>query len=161
MEKFNLVYIMVYYYLLKEINQNLSQKVIGTHKGLAKIGDELVNFVYSVAKSVYLTKNSANNKAILTSKKVGKNILANALKAADMKSFAKNRADAHDLADSVEAIIGYAWLSKKMQIEELINFLANNFEGNLYDRNEEIKQAQEVFVKLLIHIKPYLPENEL
>lgn len=152
---------MVYDYLLKEINQNLSQKVIGTHKGLAKIGDELVNFVYSVAKSVYLTKNSTNNKVILTSKKVGKNVLANALKAADMKSFAKNRADAHDLADSVEAIIGYVWLSKKMQIEELINFLANNFEGNLYDRNEEIKQAQKVFVKLLIHIKPFLPENEL
>ncbi|TFG16772.1 MAG: hypothetical protein EU531_05295, partial [Promethearchaeota archaeon] len=63
--------------------------------------------------------------------------------------------------DSVEAIIGYVWLSKKMQIEELINFLANNFEGNLYDRNEEIKQAQKVFVKLLIHIKPFLPENEL
>ncbi|TFG14575.1 MAG: hypothetical protein EU531_08990, partial [Promethearchaeota archaeon] len=138
---------MVYDYLLKEINQNLSQKVIGTHKGLAKIGDELVNFVYSVAKSVYLTKNSTNNKVILTSKKVGKNVLANALKAADMKSLAKNRADAHDLADSVEAIIGYVWLSKKMQIEELINFLANNFEGNLYDRNEEIKQAQKVFVK--------------
>jgi len=152
---------MVYDYLLKEINQHLSQKAIGTSKGLAKIGDELVNFVYSVAKSVYLTKNSSNNKPILTSKKVGKKILAAALKEANMKQFARNRADAHDLADTVEAIIGYIWLSKKMQIDELIDFLVENFNGDLNDRNEEVKQAQAVFAKLLNHIKPFLPEKEL
>ena len=152
---------MVYDYLLKDINQHLSQKVIGTHKGLAKIGDELVNFVYSVAKSIYLTKSDSNNKVVLTSRKVGKKILAAALKEADMKQFAKNRADAHDLADTVEAIIGYIWLSKKMQIEELIDFLVDNFNGNLSDRNEEIKQAQQVFAKLLDHVKPFLPENKL
>ena len=152
---------MVYDYLLKDINQHLSQKVIGTHKGLAKIGDELVNFVYSVAKSIYLTKSDSNNKVVLTSRKVGKKILAAAIKEADMKQFAKNRADAHDLADTVEAIIGYIWLSKKMQIEELIDFLVDNFNGNLSDRNEEIKQARQVFAKLLDHVKPFLPENKL
>ena len=152
---------MVYDYLLAEINKHLSQKVIGTHKGLAKIGDELVNFVYSVAKSIYLTKNNPNRKIILTSRKVGKKILANALKEAKMKQFAKNRADAHDLADTVEAIIAYVWLSKKMQIEELIDFLVDNFAGNLSNRNEEILQAQVTFVKLLNHVKIFLPENEL
>jgi dsRNA-specific ribonuclease len=152
---------MVYDYLLKDINQNLSQKIIGTNKGLAKIGDELVNFTYSVAKSIYLTKHSANSKVILTSKKVGKIILANALKEANMKQFAKNRADAHDLADTVEAIMGYIWLSKKMDIEEIINFLASSLEGDLNNRNEEIKQAEIAFAKLLNHIKPYLPEKEL
>jgi len=152
---------MVYDYLLKDITQDLSQKAIGTNKGLAKIGDELVNFVYSVAKSIYLTKSNSHNRAVLTSKKVGKKILATALKDANLKQFAKNRADAHDLADTVEAIIGYVWLSNQMQLEELIDFLVDNFSGNLNDRNEEIKQAQEVFAKLLIHVKPFLPENEL
>ena len=152
---------MVYDFLLKDINQHLSQKVIGTHKGLAKIGDELVNFVYSVAKSIYLTKSDSSNKVVLTSKKVDKKILATALKEANMKQFAKNRADAHDLADTVEAIIGYVWLSKKMQIKELIDFLVDNFAGNLHNRNEEIKQAQYVFAKLLNHVKPFLPENNL
>ncbi len=152
---------MVYDYLLKEINKHLSQKVIGTHKGLAKIGDELVNFVYSVAKSIYLTKNNTHRSIILTSRKVGKKILAYALKEANMKQFAKNRADAHDLADTVEAIIAYVWLSKKMQIEEFIDFLVDNFAGNLSERNEEIVQAQVAFVKLLNHVKPFLPENEL
>jgi dsRNA-specific ribonuclease len=152
---------MVYDYLLKEINKHLSQKVIGTHKGLAKIGDELVNFVYSVAKSIYLTKHNTHRSIILTSRKVGKKILANALKEANMKPFAKNRADAHDLADTVEAIIAYVWLSKKMQIEEFIDFLVDNFAGDLNDRNEEIVQAQIAFLKLLNHVKPFLPENEL
>ncbi len=152
---------MVYNYLLEEINKHLSQKVIGTDKGLAKIGDELVNFVYSVAKSIYLTKNNANKKIILTSRKVGKKILANALKDAKMKQFAKNRADAHDLADTVEAIMAYIWLSKKMQIKEFIDFLVDNFDGNLSIRNEEIVQAQIAFEKLLNHVKPFLPENEL
>lgn len=152
---------MVYDYLLKEINKHLSQKVIGTHKGLAKIGDELVNFVYSVAKSIYLTKNNTHRSIILTSRKVGKKILAYALKEANMKQFAKNRADAHDLADTVEAIIAYVWLSNKMQIEEFIDFLVDNFAGNLSERNEEIVQAQVAFVKLLNHVKPFLPENEL
>lgn len=152
---------MVYDYLLDEINQHLSQKAIGTHKGLAQIGDELVNFVYSVAKSIYLTKNSSKNNIVLTSKKVGKKILATALKEAKLKQFAKNRADAHDLADTVEAIIGYIWLSKKMQVEELIDFLVDHFEGDLNDRNEEINQAQKAFEQLLNHVKPFLPENEL
>lgn len=152
---------MVYDYLLKEINQHLSQKAIGTNKGLAKIGDELVNFVYSVAKSIYLTKSNTNSKVVLTSKKVGKNILAVSLKEANMKDYAKNRADAHDLADTVEAIIGYVWLSKKMQVSELIDFLAENFRGNLNNHNEEIKQAQMVFAKLLNHVKPFLPKNKL
>ena len=61
---------MVYDYLLDEINQHLSQKAIGTNKGLAQIGDELVNFVYSVAKSIYLTKNNAKNN--VTNKYVNK-----------------------------------------------------------------------------------------
>ena len=152
---------MVYDYLLKDINQHLSQKVIGTNKGLAKIGDELVNFVYSVAKSIYLTKSNSSNRVILTSKKVGKKILATSLKEANMKDYARNRADAHDLADTVEAIIGYVWLSKKMQVSELIDFLVENFTGNLNNRNEEIEQAQKVFAKLLNHVKPFLPENKL
>jgi hypothetical protein len=152
---------MVYDFLLKEINQHLSQKFIGTNKGLAKIGDELVNFVYSVAKSIYLTKSNLKGRTILTSRKVGKKILANALKEADMKQFAKNRADAHDLADTVEAIFGYIWLSKKMQIQEMINFLANKFEGDLNERTTEMDQAQIAFKELLNHVKPFLPENEL
>ncbi len=91
--------------VIKDLNLNLTQKSIGTDKGLAKIGDGVVNLSYSVAKSMYLTRNNKNNKIIRTGKKVSKIILAEALKDANMKSFSRNRANAHDLADTVEAII--------------------------------------------------------
>ena len=108
------------------MNLNLTQKSIGTDKGLAKIGDGIVNLTYSVAKSMYLTRNNKNNKIIRTGKKVSKKILAEALKDANMKNFSKNRADAHDLADTVEAIIAYIWFSEKMAIKEIINFLGKS-----------------------------------
>ena len=131
---------MDYKFLISDLNLNKSQKIIGTDKGLAKIGDGIVNVAYSVAKSIFLTKNSPNDNNIRTGKKVGKVILEKALKNANMKSFAKTRANAHDLADTVESIIAYVWLSNKMTIKEIIEFLVDNLSGNLYDRNEEIEK---------------------
>ena len=109
---------MSYNFLVKDLNNNLTQKSIGTDKGLAKIGDGIVNLTYSVAKSIVLTRNSKNNKIIRTGVKVSKTILANSLKEADMKKFSKSRADAHDLADTVEALIAYIWIIKKILSHE-------------------------------------------
>ena len=150
---------MAYNFLLKDLNLNLTQKSIGTDKGLAKIGDGVVNLTYSVAKSMYLTRNNKNNKIIRTGKKVRKTILAEALKDANMKNFSRNRANAHDLADTVEAIIAYIWFSEKMAMEEMINLLADSLTGDLYIRHIEIESAKIAFTKLLNHIKKYLPEN--
>ncbi len=146
-------------FLLKDLNNNLTQKSIGTDKGLAKIGDSIVNLTYSVAKSIVLTRNSKTIKSIRTGMKVSKTILANALKKADMKKFSKSRADAHDIADTVEALIAYVWFIKKMTIEDIINFLVDSLDENLTVRSEEIKNATAAFTNLLIHIKKYLPEN--
>jgi hypothetical protein len=148
---------MPYEFLLEDINQKLTEKAIGTDKGLAKIGDSIVNFTYSVAKSVYLTKNNQNNRIVRTGLKVSKRILAEALKDANMKSFAKNRADSHDLADTVEAVIAYIWLSKKMSTKEIIEFLLNNLSGDLNNRSQEIDSARLAFTNLLKYIKNYLP----
>jgi len=150
---------MSYDFLLKDLNNNLTQKSIGTDKGLAKIGDGIVNLTYSVAKSIVLTRNNKNNNSIRTGIKVSKIILANALKEADMKRFAKSRADAHDLADTVEALIAYIWFIKKMTIEDIINFLVSSLNGNLTVRREEIQNATIAFRNLLIEMKKYLPES--
>ena len=109
---------MSYKFLISDLN---SQKRIGTDKGLAKIGDGIVNLTYSIAKSIYLTENRVN--ILRTGLKVSKTILSNALKNADMKKFAKNRADAHDLANTVEAIVAYVFLNNKMTLNEIIDFL--------------------------------------
>ncbi|MBY9012412.1 MAG: hypothetical protein KGD70_08555 [Candidatus Lokiarchaeota archaeon] len=146
-------------FLLKDLNNNLTQKSIGTDRGLAKIGDSIVNLTYSIAKSIVLTRNSKNNKSIRTGLKVSKTILANALKEADMKPFSRSRADAHDLADTVEALIAYIWFTKKMSMEDIINFLVDSLNSNLTVRNEEIRNATIAFRKLLIEIKKYLPES--
>ncbi|MCK4383077.1 MAG: hypothetical protein KAW66_07285 [Candidatus Lokiarchaeota archaeon] len=146
-------------FLLKDLNNNLTQKSIGTDKGLAKIGDSIVNLTYSVAKSIVLTRNSKTNKIIRTGMKVSKTILANALKKANMKKFSKSRADAHDLADTVEALIAYIWFIEKMTIEDIINILVDSLKENLIVRSEEIKNATVAFTNLLIHIKKYLPES--
>ncbi len=150
---------MDYEFLISDLNNNLSQKAIGTDKGLAKIGDGIVNLAYSVAKSIFLTKNNQNDKIIRTGKKVSKNILDTALKNANMKSFARTRADAHDLADTVEALIAYVWFINKMTIKDIIDFLVDNLSGNLYNRNEEIKNATVAFTNLLNHIKKFLPDK--
>jgi len=150
---------MDYEFLISDLNLNKSQKIIGTDKGLAKIGDSIVNLAYSVAKSIFLTKNNLNEKIIRTGKKVSKTVLETALKKANMKSFAKTRADAHDLADTVEALVAYVWLSNKMSLKELANFLADNLSGDLYNRNEEIKNATIAFTNLLNYIKEFLPEK--
>jgi len=150
---------MDYEFLIRDLDLNKSQKAIGTDKGLAKLGDGIVNLTYSIAKSIYLTKNSPNNKILRTGVKVSKTILATALKNANMKNFAKTRADAHDLADTAEALVAYVWLSKKISLDEIINYLWKNLTGDLNIRNEEIKSATEAFTNLLNHIKELLPKK--
>ena len=150
---------MDYEFLIRDLDLNKSQKAIGTDKGLAKLGDGIVNLTYSIAKSIYLTKNSPNNKILRTGVKVSKTILATALKNANMKNFAKTRADAHDFADTAEALVAYLWLSKKISLDEIINYLWKNLTGDLNIRNEEIKSATEAFTNLLNHIKELLPKK--
>ena len=71
---------MAYKFLISDITQINSQKSIGTDKGLAKIGDGIVNLAYSVAKSIYLTKKNSN-RVLRTGLKVSKKIL-NVIKSA-------------------------------------------------------------------------------
>ena len=145
---------MSYKFLISDLN---SQKRIGTDKGLAKIGDGIVNLAYSIAKSIYLTENSSN--ILRTGIKVNKTILSNALKNADMKNFAKNRADAHDLANTVEAIVAYVLLNDKMTLSDIIDFLKDNLSGDIQSRTLEIKNATVAFTNLLNYTKKFLPED--
>ena len=150
---------MTFHFLLDDLNKNLSQKNIGTDKGLAKLGDSIVNLTYSMAKSIYLTRNNPRNRVIRTGNKVSKKILAEALKNADLKPFAKNRGDAHDMADTVEAIVAYVWLSNKMSIDDIIEILWTSFSGDFIIRNQEIETARQAFTTLLNTTKKFLPEH--
>jgi dsRNA-specific ribonuclease len=150
---------MAYDFLVKDLKLHLSQKSIGTDKGLAKIGDAIVNLVYSVAKSIYMTKTTNTKVVIRTGTKVSKTILADALRHSDMKGFSKSRADAHDLADTVEAIIAFVWLNNDITIHQMIDLLVASLHVNLNNRKEEIANAKEAFTELLNNIKQYLPRS--
>jgi hypothetical protein len=147
----------MYDFLLKDLKKDFTQKKIGTDKGLAKIGDGVVNLSYSLAKSIYLTQNSKNNNIVRTGVKVSKNILAEALKLANMKEFAKSRADAHDMADTVESLVAFVYLNNSMSINDITNHLLKELSGNLLNRQEEIESARKAFTGLLNEMKKYLP----
>jgi hypothetical protein len=136
-------------------------KSIGTDKGLAKIGDGVVNLTYSVAKSIFLThfKNSQEN-PIREGKKVDKFILSNALKNAEMRKYAKTRPDSHDLANTYESLIAYVWLSGAITINEIIQILENQFEDDISNYKLEKNNAIKAFTILLNHIKQYIPKIE-
>lgn len=150
---------MDYHFLIENIPY--TQKAIGTDKGLAKIGDGIVNLAYSVAKSIYLTKKDTTDNITRTGDKVSKKVLAKALKDANMKDFAKNRANSHDMANTVEAIIAYLWLNDKISIHKLIYLLITNLSGNITHRIKEVDNAAYAFTQVLLSVKQNLPEKEL
>jgi 23S rRNA maturation mini-RNase III len=89
-------------------------------KGLAKIGDGLVNFCYSLAKSAVLGE--------ATGEKVRDSVLAHAIRATPVYSQIGRRTDVGDAADAFEAIMAYLWLTKTISIEEIVNLLVQNLE---------------------------------
>jgi len=134
--------------LQKIIRNKKSMKEIGIDKDLAKFGDTVTNFIYSLAKSIVLGK--------LDQRKVSRTILSTALKQSEMKIYAKTRSDAHGLADTAEALIGYMYCigwSLELLAEILIETLKNY---DLNDFNVEKLGAIEAFTYLLLKIKEHL-----
>ncbi|MBD3351802.1 MAG: hypothetical protein GF364_09985 [Candidatus Lokiarchaeota archaeon] len=95
------------------LNNILSVDTAAKNKGLAKLGDEIINMVFSVAYTYYTNKP--------TGIKVSATVLSTAMKEADLRQYAKNRAKSHDIADSAEAIIAYSYLKQLCTINEMIN----------------------------------------
>jgi len=88
-------------------------KTAARHKGLAKLGDEIVNMCYSVAFSLF--------KGAPTGDKVSAIVLSEALKQNSMRDLARSRAEQHDIADAAEALIAYAYLLGKLNVDDMIN----------------------------------------
>ena len=87
-------------------------EIAAKNKGLAKLGDEIVNMGFSLGESLFTSK--------LTGEKVNATILHEAMKASGLRYLAKTRANAHSIADSAEAVIAYAFLQGKVTIDQLV-----------------------------------------
>ncbi|MHA1836172.1 MAG: ribonuclease III family protein, partial [Candidatus Odinarchaeia archaeon] len=113
---------------------------VAKDKGLAKIGDSLVNLTFSLAKSIKLNK--------ITGKKVPGRILSKALRESPLRLFAGKHNDAHSLADAVEAMIAFLWLKGKISITEIVNILSENMDEN-HQKNDSESNSINAFKKLL------------
>jgi len=88
-----------------------------TDKGLAQFGDSLLNFAYSIA----VTRTTGKPRGF----KVQDKILAEAAIKAGLRKLLPRRVNRGEVANSVEAILGYAWLGKLVTLDEVVNSLSD------------------------------------
>ncbi|NVM01617.1 MAG: hypothetical protein HWN67_04745 [Candidatus Helarchaeota archaeon] len=118
-------------------------------KKLAQFGDNFINFIYSLAKSLVLKSPEGW--------KVSANVLAQALRESDLRKYAPKRASSHDIGDFAEALTAYTWLSKKITLEEATEILSKNLEGGIFaDIKKEERTAIIAFTELFRKIKEKL-----
>ncbi|GAB4309288.1 MAG: hypothetical protein Kow0069_08370 [Promethearchaeota archaeon] len=101
---------------------------VARDKGLAKIGDCFVNLTFSLALSL--------STGTRTGEKVPKKVLAQAVRATNLRRYAPPRADAHALADAAEAILAYAWLAELVTLKEAVDELAAPLSSALKEHPE-------------------------
>ena len=118
--------------------EHKSIDAIMNDKGLAKIGDGLVNFCYSLAKSAVLGE--------ATGEKVRDSVLARAIRANPVYLQIGRRTDIGGAADAFEAIMAYLWMSNKLSIEEFVDILIQHLEiDSKTSRKKENTSAANAF----------------
>jgi ribonuclease III-like protein len=83
-----------------------------TDKGLAQFGDALLNFAFSLA----LTETTGHPRGT----KVSDRTLAEAAVKAGLRKYLPRRIGRGDVANSLEALLGYVWLKKLLTLNEIL-----------------------------------------
>ena len=119
-------------------------------KGLAKVGDGLVNFCYSLAKSLVLGE--------ATGEKVRDSVLARAIRATSVYHHMNRRTDAGRAGDAYEAIMAYLWMTEKISISDMVDSLSESLDINsTTSRKKEGEIAAVAFQKFLESNIEHLP----
>jgi hypothetical protein len=84
-------------------------------KGLAQLGDSLVNFAYSVS----LTEKNGRPVGTMVSDKT----LAEAAVKAGLRESLPRRVGRGDVANSLEALVGFVWLERLVSLDEILECL--------------------------------------
>jgi hypothetical protein len=87
-------------------------------KDLASLGDSYVNFVYSLAMS---RKHSRPMGA-----KVNNQILADAVESSGLRKLLPHRVDRHERGNAAEALLVFAWLEDKQEMDDCVKVLSQN-----------------------------------
>jgi hypothetical protein len=97
------------------VQQNLSLSKVLTDTGLAQFGDALLNFAYSLT----LTLATGHPRGI----KVPDKILAEAAVKAGLRKHLPRRVGRGEVANSLEALLGFVWLNKLITLDEIVSCL--------------------------------------
>lgn len=107
---------MVTFPMWESFVQHETVEEIMNDKGLAKVGDGIVNLCYSLAKSRVLGH--------ATGEKVRDSVLARAIRATDVYKHISRRTDSGKAADAYEAIIAYLWMKGSITIQGATDAIA-------------------------------------
>ncbi|MFX1578953.1 MAG: ribonuclease III family protein [Promethearchaeota archaeon] len=122
--------------------QHESAEEIMNDKGLAKVGDGIVNLCYSLAKSSVL--------GFATGEKVRDSVLARAIRATKVYRHISHRTDTGKAADAYEAIIAYLWMKKKITIQSMVDALVQTLKiDSMTSRKKEGEIAAQSFQRFL------------
>jgi hypothetical protein len=134
------------------LKEHPNTKAIMRNKGLAKLGDNLVNLCYSLAKSEVLRGP--------TGEKVRDSVLARAIRDTPVYTHIGRRTDSGAAADAYEAIMAYLWLTGSLTIESIVSSLVKelNIESET-NRQQEGEIASCAFQKLLLDVMSLLPDQ--
>ncbi len=119
-----------------------------TDRGLAKLGDSLINFVFSLALSDYLDRPTGD--------RVPNASLAMALELAGLREIIPPRTDKHGKGDIAEALFAYAWLEGKITIEEVVSILRENLTDDVTHFSRKKEAVGRAFVEVYRVIKERL-----
>ena len=134
------------------LKEHPDTKAIMRNKGLAKLGDSLVNLCYSLAKSEVLMGP--------TGEKVRDSVLARAIRDTPVYTHIGRRTDSGAAADAYEAIIAYLWLTGNLTIEFMVSSLVRELDiDSDTNRKQEGEIASEAFRKLLLDVMTRLPHH--
>ncbi|MFX1250382.1 MAG: ribonuclease III family protein [Promethearchaeota archaeon] len=113
------------------------------HKSSAKLGDSLVNFIFSVSKTLATGR--------LTGTKVSDQILAEAYRLSVLAKYLQLKGKKSIVADQIEALFLFAWVNNYLSLEESIKILRSELEqaDDILHPNKEKKYGILAFRQLL------------
>jgi hypothetical protein len=109
---------------------------------LAKLGDSIVNLLYSLVKSKLIGRPDGA--------KMPDSFLAEAFRKAGLRKYVSARQDAHSLGDAAEALVAYSWLKDLFEIKEAAGKLTASIpQEKIITRKTEKEVSIQIFTTLL------------